>query len=229
MKKVGIIGGIGPASTLDYYNDIIEGYRQCKQDDEYPRLVIDSINMTEMIHLLEQKRLDNLINLLLDSIKNLENAGADFAAIASNTPHVVFEQVQKRSGLPLISIVEETCKTAQLHNYKTVVILGTKFTMNSGLYTNAFAKYNINAIVPSAEEQEVIHNIIFPNLENGLVLPQEKSKMLSIAEDLIQVHHADALVLGCTELPLMIKKEDIATPLLNTTEIHIQSIIKELL
>ena len=225
MKKTGIIGGIGPTSTLDYYSGIINGYRSKTGDDNYPEIIINSVNMTGMLSYVQNKDWDALGAMLINAITDLANAGAEFAVIASNTPHIVFDRVQKQSSLPLISIVDETCKYAQSKGCKKVVVIGTRFTMNSGLYSNAFEKYNIVAIVPSEDEQTTIHNIIFPKLEDGIVAPEDKQKMLEIVNALIAEHHADALVLGCTELPLMIKDGDIDTLILNTTQIHIDSIV----
>ena len=225
MKKTGIIGGIGPASTLDYYSGIINGYRSKTGDDNYPEIVINSVNMTEMLSYVQNKDWDALVAMLVNAINNLANAGAEFAVIASNTPHIVFDRVQKQSSLPLISIVDETCKYAQSKGCEKVVVIGTRFTMSSGLYSKAFEKYNIVAVVPSEGEQATIHNIIFPTLEDGIVVPEDKQKMLEIVTALITEHHADALILGCTELPLMIKDGDIDTLILNTTQIHIDSIV----
>jgi len=225
MKKVGIVGGIGPASTVDYYNGIISGAKLKANDGNYPEIVINSINMTKMLALVQDKDWDALADMLLHAIKNLADAGAEFAAIASNTPHIVFDRVQKHSALPLISIVDEACKYAQSKGCRKVIVIGIRFTMNSGLYTGAFEKYNISAVVPSENEQEMIHNIIFPKLEDGIVVPEDKAKMLEIANGLIKAHNADALVLGCTELPLMIKDGDLNTVLINATQIHINAIV----
>jgi len=225
MKKVGIIGGIGPVSTLDYYSGIISGVRAKTDCDDYPEIVIDSVNMTEMVSYVSNKNWDALVNMLLKSITHLANAGADFAAIASNTPHIVFDKVQKESVLPLISIVDATCAYVQRKGCKRVVVIGTRFTMSSGLYTDAFKKYDITAIVPSDNEQTVIHGIIFPKLEDGIVVPEDKKKMLRIARDLLSKHNADGLVLGCTELPLMIKDDDLDTQIFNTTQIHVDAIV----
>ena len=225
MKKTGIIGGIGPVSTLDYYSGIIYGYRAKTNDDNYPEIVINSINMTEMLSYVASKDWDPLVDMLLRAIQNLANAGADFAAIASNTPHIVFDKVQEKSVLPLVSIIEATSAYIQQKGCKSVVVLGTLFTMSSGLYSNALKKYDITAIVPSEDEQAVIHGIIFPKLEDGIIVPEDKKTMLAIANDLLTKHNADGLILGCTELPLMIKDDDIDTLVINATQIHIDSII----
>jgi len=229
MKKFGLVGGIGPASTLDYYKGVIEGYRARIKDNSYPRMIIDSLNLTEMYNLAAAKDWVPFAQLLLDSIAILKAGGADFAAMAANTAHIVFDEVAQRSALPLISIVEETCKVANTKGCKSVIIFGTAFTMGSGLFTAAFAKYGIEAHVPTAEEQKVIHGIIFPNLQEGIILPEEKKAMLSIAQRMIADHKADALILGCTELPLIIKEGDLDVLLLDTTQVHIEAILDYML
>ena len=225
MKRVGIIGGIGPASTLDYYVGIIEGYRSKTGSNDYPEIIINSVNMTEVLSLVQNKDWKALEDLLLDAIDDLDNAGADFAAIASNTPHIVFDSIEKRSPMPLISIVEKTCRYAKEKECKRVVVIGTLFTMESGLYTNALGKYSIEAILPSDEEKRTIHDLFFPNLENGIVVPEDKQKILAIVGRLIAEQNADALILGCTELPLMIKEGDLDIMIINATEIHIEAIV----
>ena len=229
MKKVGIIGGIGPMSTLDYYSGILNGVRAKTNDENYPEIIINSINMTNMLMLLSNENWESIIDLLLVAIKDLAAAGADFAAIASNTPHIVFDRVQSQSALPLISIVDATCEYAKIKNVKKAVVIGTRSTMRSGLYTKAFNKYNISAVVPSENDQISINNIIFPKLEEGIVVPEDKLKMLEIVELLIAEHNGDALILGCTELPLMIKEDDMDILMLNTTRIHIDAIVNSII
>jgi aspartate racemase len=226
MKKVGIIGGIGPASTLDYYTGIIEGYRTKKGSEDYPEIIINSVNMTEMMAHIQNNDWESLIEMLAEAVNDLDNAGARFAAIASNTPHIVFDKVAELSPIPMISIVDETCKYARSKGCKRVIVIGTLFTMKSGMYPEAFEKYGITAIVPSEKDQMEIHYLFFPNLENGILIPEDKKKMLALVNRLIKEHKADALVLGCTELPLMIQKNDLDILIINTTQIHIDAIIK---
>ncbi|MCL2031852.1 MAG: amino acid racemase [Methanomassiliicoccaceae archaeon] len=227
MKKAGIVGGIGPASTLDYYRGVIEGYR-ARTGGSYPEVVINSVSMSEMMSFVQNKDWDSLVKMLADAVNDLANAGADIAAIASNTPHIVFERVRKLSPVPLISIVEETCKYAQRKGCKRILITGTRFTMGSGLYSEALGKYGIEAVVPSEEEQADIHGFIFPNLENGIVVPEDRQRMLEIVNRLITEHEADAVALACTELPLMIKEEDLGVLILDTAQIHIASIVNSI-
>lgn len=229
MKKLGLVGGIGPESTIDYYRGIIAGYRQRLAQDTYPQMVIDSLNLKEMYTLSSTQQWDKFADRIIDSLKNLSAAGAELAAIGANTAHIVFDEVNSRSPVPLVSLVEATCQYAQAKGCKKVVVLGTAFTMSSGLYTDALAKFGIDAFVPDKEQQQVIHNIIFPNLQAGIVLQEEKEAMLRIASQMIKATDADALVLGCTELPLIIKEGDLDTLLLDTTQIHIEAILDYML
>lgn len=229
MKKVGLVGGIGPASTLDYYKGIIDGYRARTASDNYPQMIIDSLNLAEIYAYVSNKQWDEFTKQFVDSIENLAAGGADFAVMAANTAHIVFDEVNRQSPLPLLSIVDETCKYAQSKKCKSVVIFGTAFTMSSGLYSNAFAKYGIDAFVPTEDEQKAIHNIIFPNLQEGIILPEEKRIILQIANRIISEKNADALVLGCTELPLIIQENDLDVLILDTTQIHIDAILNYML
>ena len=229
MKKFGLVGGIGPASTLDYYKGINEGYQKRTGTDSNPLMVIDSLNMAEAYYLVDNKKWPEFTALFVNSLKILSAAGAEFAAMAANTAHIVFDEIAAASRIPLISIVYETCKAAQNAGCKKVIVFGTAFTMSSGLYDKAFEKYGIQAFVPTLEDQKAIHNIIFPNLQAGIVLPEEKKIMLDIARKMIAETGADALILGCTELPFIIKEEDLDILLLDTTQIHIDAILDVIL
>lgn len=225
MKKLGLVGGIGPESTVDYYKGIIAGYRARTGGVGYPHMIVDSLNLDEMYNLADRKEWDTFTDRLAGSVKNLHAGGAEFASMAANTAHIVFDRVRAESPLPLISIVEETCKCAKSRGCKRVVVFGTAFTMSSGFYTDAFAKYGIEAYVPTENEQSAIHGIIFPNLQEGIVLPEEKRTVLQIATRMVSEKGADALILGCTELPLIIKEDDLDVLVLDTTKIHIEAIV----
>jgi len=229
MKKVGLVGGIGPASTLDYYRGIIDGYRARTGSNDYPFILIDSLNLTEMYDLVDRKQWQPFTAKLVESVNCLAAGGAEFAAMAANTAHIVFDEVRRQSPLPVLSIVEETCRRAEAQGCRRVIVFGTAFTMSSTLYTAAFAEYGIEAFVPTEAEQQAIHGIIFPHLQEGIVLPEEKQTMLAIARRMIADHQADGLILGCTELPLIIQPADLNIPLLDTTQIHIDAIVAYLL
>jgi aspartate racemase len=229
VKKLGLVGGIGPESTLEYYDGIIARYRAKTASPNYPLIVIDSLNLHEMYTLADKKEWIQFTERLVASVRTLKAGGAEFAAISANTAHIVFDQVQQQSPLQLVSIVEETCRQAKARGYERVIVFGTGFTMSSGMYTNAFAKQGIDAFVPSPEEQQAIHGVILPNLQEGIVMTEEKHLVLRIARRMISDMKADALVLGCTELPLIIKGGDLEVPLLDTTQIHIEAIVDRML
>lgn len=220
----GIVGGLGPASTVDYYNGIISQYLAACGG--YPRLIIDSVDMNAMMDCFAAKDLDGVSDIIVQSLERLKNAGAEYAAIASNTPHIVIEEIMKRSPLPVISIVEETCKHLAENNCRNVLIFGTAFTMRSEMYENELAAYGINAVTPWEKDIDALHSFIFPNLENGIVIPEDKRKMIAIAERYIEQYDIDCVILGCTEIPLMIKEHDLSVPVANTTQIHIDAIAK---
>lgn len=229
QKCVGIIGGLGPASTLDYYKGIIKKFKIAKDKEVYPPILLNSLNMTEIIGFIESREYDKLTIKLIEAINQVKNAGADFVAISSNTPHIIFNQLEERSPLPLISIVEATAEYIKEHKFKKVLLTGTSFTMNNSFYQKTLNKYDIKCITPNEEDKIAIQNIIFPNLENGVIIPEDKEIYLKIVNKIKNEDNIDGIILGCTELPLMIKQEDLAIPLINTTEIHIDKIVKELI
>jgi len=228
MKKIGIIGGIGPASTVEYYNGIIYGYRKLTNDENYPQLFINSINMTEMLNYVAGKEIDNLIDFLFNEIQKLVKIGADFIAIASNTPHMVIDELTEKTNIPIISIVDETCNYAKNQNLKKVLLTGTLFTMENNFYQKAFQKNNIECIVPNDDQKTIIQNIIFPNLEDGIIIEKDKILFKDLCNKIIIEKNIDGIVLGCTELPLMIKNEDFDIKVIDTMEIHIKSILEKL-
>ncbi len=233
MKKFGLVGGLGPISTLEYYKSIHDFYREKVETTgmcaSNPPMVIDSLDLAVAYDLVSRKDWNTLSEWLIASIERLHGAGAEFAAIAANTAHIVFDEIQAGAPIPVIGIVDETCKFAHAKGLNKLILFGTGFTMESGMYEKACAKVGIEAIVPSEEDQKIIHNIIFPNLEAGIVLEEDKAAMLGIANKMLAAHQADALVLGCTELPLIIKEGDLDMVLIDTTQVHIEAILREIL
>lgn len=224
MKKIGLVGGIGPASTLDYYLGLIERCRAEFGENVYPEIVIDSVSLTTATDFFAQNDFDGNAQLMLKSLADLKAAGAEIAAITANTEHIVWDKIKDFFEIPVVSIVEATAAEILRKGYKRVLILGTIFTMKSGLYEKPLAERGITPIIPKDEDKEKIANLFFPNLENGIVIAEDKSKMLEIVGKIARENSADAVLLGCTELPLMIKDGDLALPLLNTTQIHINAI-----
>ncbi len=224
MKKIGIIGGIGPESTVDYYKLIIAPFHK-RPDLGYPEIIIYSANLSSLMKILEANDLERLADWLLDKVLALQRAGAEFAVIGSNTPHVVFERVSPRSPIPMLSIVEETRKNAQKRGLKKLGLLGTRFTMESDFFKKSFEENNMTVVVPEKEDRDLIHHRLFSEIELGIIKDSTREELLSIVKKLINMHSIDGLVLGCTELPLILDKEEFGIPFLNTTAIHAESIV----
>lgn len=226
MKKIGLVGGIGPASTVEYYLGIIEKSRIEQGEDVYPEIVIDSVNMLQHEKALAEKDYDKLCDYLFRSLCNLKAAGAEIAAITANTEHIVWNMICDRLPLPVISIVDATVREMEQRGFKKVLVFGTIFTLKSGLYENALNQHGITGIIPSDSDALIIGSLIYPNMENGIVIPNDRRKLIEIAEKYISEEKVDSMLLGCTELPLAIKPYDVSVPVLNTTEIHIKEIYR---
>ncbi len=226
MKKIGLVGGIGPASTVSYYLGLIEKFRKELGETVYPEIVIDSVNMQTATNYIFSGDLKRSAELMLKSLSNLKAAGAEVGAITANTEHIAWNEMKDRFEIPVISIVDAAVSEILNRGFKRVLVLGTVFTMKSGLYENALISKDITPILPSEEDKETIGGLIFPNLENGVIIPQDREKMLAVAEKYIVECKADSVLLGCTELPLIIGNGDLSVPVLDTTAIHINAVFE---
>ncbi len=230
MKTVGLIGGIGPESTIEYYRSIISSYREQKPDGGYPAILVNSVNLTQLIEWMNVNDLGKVTEYLILEVEKLAKAGADFGAFASNTPHIVFDEIQRQSRIPLISIVEATCERVQALGFKKVALFGTRFTMQGRFYPDVFSRAGIKPIVPEPEEQTYIHDKYLGELLNNIFLPETRQALLAIADELKARHGIEALILGGTELPLILRDDEHnGVRLLNTTRIHCDRIVRELL
>jgi aspartate racemase len=230
MKTVGIVGGIGPESTIEYYRFIIEGYRAQLADGSYPSIIINSVDLNKLVTWMNASELDAVTDYLLTAIQKLAAGGADFAAIAANTPHIVFKQVKARSPIPLISIIEATRDKARALGLKRLGLFGTRFTMQAAFYPEVFAEAGLNIIVPNDSEQTFIHEKYFNELVKNIFLPETRDRLGTIAKRMKEEERIDGLILGGTELPLILRDaESSIRPFLDTTRIHVEKIIEELL
>ena len=227
QKVIGIIGGIAPPSTIDYYRKIISGFQERGKTSQYPSILINSIDMTRMLELVSKKEYNALVDYISGEIQKLRDGGADFAAIASNTPHIVFEQLQKRSTIPLISIVDATVAYAKKLGMKKLGLFGTISTMQAGFYQAGFSKEGVEIITPSLEAQDYIHEKYMNEFVKGIFLEETKKKLIDIANEMIELNGIEGLILGGTELPFIVQEKDFMNfTLLNTTEIHVDKILE---
>ncbi|MGE5423958.1 MAG: aspartate/glutamate racemase family protein [Syntrophothermus sp.] len=227
MKKIGLIGGMGPESTLDYYKELINSFKEEGKHLDYPEIIIYSLNLSEFIDLMKRRQFEKIPPLLLEKLRALKNAGAEFAAISANTPHLFFDELQKNSPLPLISIVEATCETAKKKGLKRPGLLGTGFTMESDFYQEVFRKNDMEVIVPGKEDRLLINHRLFTEIELGIFREETKKELEDIIGRMITENQVDSMILGCTEFPLILTEKTChGIPLLNTTKIHVDAIVE---
>ncbi|MBN1223525.1 MAG: amino acid racemase [Candidatus Aminicenantes bacterium] len=221
-KRIGILGGISHESTIKYYKYILTKYFVKKRDYHYPEVVIFSLDLAKLTGFEDSGDINGYIEYIMTGVQALENAGADFIVIAANSPHSVFEVIQKKAKIPLISIVEVTAGEAQRLGMKNVLLLGIKYTMQSAFYKDVFKKHKMHVIVPSIKEQEEINRIIFDELVLGVFKEGTRQRLL----DIIGGHERDGVILGCTELSLILNQEDTDVKLLNTLELHARAALE---
>ena len=225
-KTIGMIGGIAPASTIDYYQRIISRFQERTGQREYPSIIINSINMNQMMNLVAKDQLEELVDYLSEEIYVLEKAGAKVIFMASNTPHLVYDLLAKRVKTKMISIVESTIDYAKTKGYSRLGLFGTISTMEGDFYQDGFDAVGMEIITPMPDERKYIHKIYMDELVRGRFLPETKNHLLSIAQRMYNEGQIECLILGGTELPFIIKTSDIEdVEILNTTKIHVEHIL----
>jgi len=230
MRTVGMIGGLGPESTIDYYRSIIARYRARRPDGGYPHVVINSLDVDKGLGMLDAGRPDELANYLAAGLELLVRAGADLGFIAANTPHLVFDEVQHRSAIPLLSIVRATSDRARALGLKKVGLFGTGFTMRASFYPKELQRAGIGLILPQESEREFIHRKYIGELLNNQFLPETRTEILRIANRMKDKDGVEALILAGTELPLLLRDSgDTGIEFLDTTVIHVEAIVEALL
>jgi len=229
MKTLGMIGGVGPESTIDYYKNIIALYRERQRDGSYPQFVINSIDLKKGIDFMNANNLAAMAEFLLNEIEKLPRAGADFGIIAANTPHIVFDDIAPKSPIPLISIVEATCDYAKERKMKRLALFGTRYTMQATFYSKVFSREGVDLVVPEPQDQDYIHEKYFSELVPGNFLPETKAGLLAVVDRLRAKTELDAVILAGTELPLILREPSHnGIPFLNTTVIHCEAAVNEM-
>ena len=227
MATLGIVGGLGPESTIDYYRRILERWK--RDDPSSSRsIIIDSLDVDRGLRLVEHDR-PGLIDYLAASLKRLAAAGADVAAMAANTPHVVFDELVALSPIPMVSIVEACAEEAKKRNLHRLGLLGTRFTMEGSFYPTVFARSGMEVVSPNAEERTWVHERYVGQMLKGDFRKETRDGVISVIRRLRGEEKIDGVILGGTELTLLLSDpvvEDI--PALDTTALHVDAIVERL-
>jgi aspartate racemase len=227
MTTVGLIGGLGPETTIDYYRRIFAAW-QATDPTSAPSLIIDSIDVQKVFRLVASDR-EGLADYLSASVDRLARAGASFGAITANMPHLVFDEVSARSPMPLISIIETCADEARRRGLRCVALLGTRFTMEASIYPDVLRRYDIDVVIPDETERVFIHHHYVNEMLSGVFRDEVRERVVSIVSRLRDAEHVDGVILGGPELTLLLPYETIAEiPALNTTAIHVDAIVKRL-
>lgn len=223
-----MIGGIGPESTVEYYRLIIAAYRARVRDGSYPQLVMTSVDLKRMMDLVSANELDRVIQFLLDELHRLERAGAEIAFVAANTPHLVFDELRAQSPVPLVSIVEAARDAASELGLTRVGLIGTSFTMEATFYPDVFARSGIAVVVPPPDDRAFVHQKYVGELVNADIRPDTFRELVAIIARLREHEGIDGIVLGGTELSLILSDASYAgIPVLDTTRIHAERVVAE--
>lgn len=226
MKTIGLIGGMSWESSAEYYRIINQTTKEQLGGLHSAPIVMYSVEFNEIVRLQHEGKWDELTAIMVDAAKRLERAGADLVLICTNTMHKMASEVEHATSLPLLHIADATATRIIENKLKTVALLGTRFTMEQDFYKGRLAeKHGLDVIVPSAEEMEIVHRIIYNELCQGTILDSSKKEYLRIITNLVS-QGAEGVILGCTEIPLLVKQADVAVPIFDTTTIHAQEAVK---
>ncbi|SFU54256.1 aspartate/glutamate racemase family protein [Butyrivibrio sp. M55] len=225
MKKVGIIGGMGPESTIPYYHDIVYGVQKAVGQDMFPSLSIESVDVYKVLKLCENQDYQLLIEYLSGAIQNLCNCGCDFIVMAANTPHIVFDELQEKINVKMISIVEATAEKAEQIEMRKLGLIGTMTTMKADYYRTPFENRGISIVTPCVSDMEYISEKISSELERGIIKESTRAQIYGIIEKIGREQGVDGIILGCTELPLIIEEATCPLKCLDTMKIHIEAIV----
>jgi aspartate racemase len=227
VTTLGLVGGLGPESTIDYYRRLLDVWKR-HDPTTAPSIVIDSLDVRRGLYLAEHDR-PALIQYLLASVRRLAGAGVDFAAVTANTPHIVFDDLVAQSPVPLVSIVEVCAEEARRRGLKRVALLGTRFTMEGPFYPTVFGRVGISVVPPISERLGWVHDRYVGELVAGDFRDDTRQKFIALIEQMRDHERIDGVVLGGTELPLLLQAPMIGgLPVLDTTALHVDALVARL-
>jgi len=224
-KRIGILGGLTPESTVPYYLHIIHRYEEMFHNHSYPEIVIFSVSFQKFEDWMEREDWESMELELAKGLRALHGAGADFAVIATNTMHNLYEKLDRWNIVPLLSLLDATAAEVKMAGIKRVGLIGTKFAMNKPYYREGLAEFGIKTVVPDEEDQAYIGKVIFEELSYGILKEESRRGYLEIMERLKE-KGAQGVILGCTEIPLLIKQEHTKIPVFDTTSIHAEAALQ---
>jgi len=220
MKTIGLIGGMSWESTQSYYQLLNQGIKNKLGGLHSAKIVLVSLDFAEIAMLQQQQDWPQMAEILIKAAKQVEAAGADYLLICTNTMHKLAEQVQAAVTIPLLHIADAVGENLIQHNFKKVALLGTQFTMEQDFYKQRLAdKFAIDVLIPDTQGRETVHRVIYDELCKGIISPESKAEYLTIIDDLTQ-QGAEAIILGCTEIALLVQQSDTSIPLLDSTAVH---------
>ena len=220
MKTIGLIGGMSWESTQSYYQLLNQGVKNKLGGLHSAKIVLVSLDFAEIAVLQQQQDWPQMAEILIKAAKQVEAAGADYLLICTNTMHKLAEQVQAAVAIPLLHIADAVGENLIQHNFKKVALLGTQFTMEQDFYKQRLAdKFAIDVLIPDTQGRETVHRVIYDELCKGIISPESKAEYLTIIDDLTQ-QGAEAIILGCTEIALLVQQADTSIPLLDSTALH---------
>ena len=227
MKSVGLVGGLGPESTIDYYRRILQVWSQVHPDSS-PSIVIDSLDVQVGLRLVAND-VPAMTDYVAGSIRRLEGAGVDFIAMTANTAHITFDELAARARVPLLSIVETCAEEAQRRGLKRLGLLGTRFTMAAPFYPTVFTRRDIQVFPPEEQERLWVHDRYVGQLLKGDFRDETRDAVKVLVRQLRDRHRLDGIIFGGTELPLLLRSEVVeGLPSLDTTQLHVEAIVKQL-
>lgn len=229
MKKIGLVGGTGPESTLMYYKELNSRIDKITNGTQMPDIVIESVDFRKAWDFVTSERYDLLKDYLAEKIICLKNSGAEVISLTAVTMHMVYEELVKETGVSLISIPQSVCKEAKAKGYKKILLLGTIFTMEQDYMKKDFREAGIDVFVPDEDDRKLIAKRILEELELGIVKESTLKEFQSIIDKMRDQCGVEAVVLGCTELPLLLNSNNCSIPCLDSVEIHINDLINEAL
>jgi len=226
MKTIGIIGGITWESTKEYYHFLNTGIKNKLGGKNSAKIILQSLNFSEIEKLSKDENWDQLAIIFTKAALNIQNAGADFILIAANTMHLLVPEIEKLVNIPILHIADVTAKSIQSKKIKKVGLLGTKYTMQLDFYKTRLSQlFNIEVVTPEYNDMDIINNVIYNELSLGVLKKESKENYLNIIQKL-KDKGAEGVILGCTEIPLLIKDEDCDIPVFNTTKLHCEAAVK---